>query len=359
MTIHSLGWDIGGAHLKAAVLDADGKLLASYQQACPLWQGLEKLQQAVAAILAQLPERPYRHAMTMTGELVDLFDNRNEGVAQILHTMQALLPDAEWWVYAGKDGLLPIGQVGQPHYAAIASANWLATASVAAQRCTNGLLVDIGSTTTDVLLFKNSQVLAEGYSDYQRLVSRELVYTGIVRTPVMAVAQSVQDDDQDVPLMAEYFATMADVYRLTGELNEAHDQAATADGGEKTIQASAKRLARMLGCDFYPEELGRWQDIAQNLRLQQLQMIETACVQQLSRTSLPKGSALIGAGVGRFLLKKLAMHLRYPYQDFADLFENGEGTEASLNAADCAPAVAVASLLLGSLQSNSGQSDSV
>jgi probable H4MPT-linked C1 transfer pathway protein len=345
MTTHSLGWDIGGAHLKAAVLNADRKLLASYQQPCPLWQGLEKLQQAVAAILAQLPERSYRHAMTMTGELVDLFDNRNEGVAQILQTMQALLPDSELWVYAGKDGLLPMGQIGQPHYAAIASANWLATASVAAQRCTNGLLVDIGSTTTDVLLFKNAQVLAEGYSDYERLVSRELVYTGIIRTPVMAVAQSVQDDDQDVPLMAEYFATMADIYRLTGELNEAHDQAATADGGAKTVHASAKRLARMLGCDFYPQELPRWQDIAENLRLQQLQMIEAACVQQLSRTGLPKNTAIIGAGVGRFLLKKLALHLRYPYQDFADLFEQGALMDESLSAADCAPAVAVAWLV--------------
>ena len=59
--------------------------------------------------------------------------------------------------------------------------------------------------------------MAEGYTDYQRLISQEMVYTGIVRTAVMAVAQSAQDDGKEVGLMAEYFATMADVYRLTGE----------------------------------------------------------------------------------------------------------------------------------------------
>jgi len=123
----------------------------------------------------------------------------------------------------------------------------------------NGLFVDIGSTTTDILLLNDGKVLAQGYTDYQRLVSRELIYTGIVRTAVMAVAQTAQDQGQEIGIMAEYFATMADVYRVTGELNELHDQAETADGAEKTITASARRLSRMIGCDFFPEELPRWQ----------------------------------------------------------------------------------------------------
>ena len=102
----------------------------------------------------------------------------------------------------------------------------------------------------------------------------------------------------------------------------------------------------MLGCDFDPTELPRWQAVALHLRLQQLQTLEQACELQLSRLPLPKHSPLVGAGVGRFLVRELARHLRYPYRDFADLLP-APLTNTPLNAADCAPAVAVAYLARG------------
>jgi probable H4MPT-linked C1 transfer pathway protein len=213
----------------------------------------------MTAVLQQLPALPYRHAVTMTGELVDCFAGRDDGVAQILQAIEQILPPSPCFVFVGTRGLLATTTITPADYGVIASANWLASAQFAAQKLPCGLFVDIGSTTTDILLFDNGAVLAEGYSDYQRLVSQELVYMGIIRTAVMAVVQTVRDNGQDVGVMAEYFATMADVYRLTGELNEAHDQTDTADGAEKTVLASAKRLARLIGCDGVAEELPRWQ----------------------------------------------------------------------------------------------------
>ena len=41
--LQTLGWDIGGAHLKAVLLNADGELLGTLQVACPLWRGLDNL----------------------------------------------------------------------------------------------------------------------------------------------------------------------------------------------------------------------------------------------------------------------------------------------------------------------------
>ena len=143
--------------------------------------------------------------------------------------------------------------------------------------------------------------------------------------------------------MAEYFATMADVYRVTGELNEAHDQTETADGAEKTVAASARRLSRMIGCDFYPDELPRWQQFAENIRAQQIQQIQRGCEAQLSRHSLAQNSPLIGAGVGRFLVKQIALNLGYPYLDFSDLFPESSA-QSGMSTADCAPAVSVACL---------------
>lgn len=345
MTINVMGWDIGGAHLKAAIIKPPSQVLAIYQQPCPLWKGIDKLEDAVREILNGAPDQIGFHVLTMTGELVDLFENREEGVIRILGTMGDLLNQSQVMVYAGKDGFIAIDDVQPSHYSSIASANWLASATLAAQKIGNGLFVDIGSTTTDILLLHEGNVMAQGYTDYERLISQELVYTGIVRTAVMSVAQFAEDQGKRIGLMAEYFATMADVYRLTGELDELHDQNDTADGAEKTVAASAKRLARMIGSDYYTNELPRWRQFACDIRHQQAERIQEACIRQMSRFELNKNASFVGAGIGRFLVKEIADNLGHPYLDFNGLF--GKPMDQSgYSEADCAPAVAVACLFI-------------
>lgn len=342
---HIIGWDIGGAHVKAALLNTYGQIIKVYQQPCPLWKGLDQLRSAVTTIMPDLPAEQTRHAVTMTGELVDLFANRDEGVVQIITTMSALLGNHSVFIFAGNTGFIAAAQVAPQHYAAIASANWLASATLAAQKIGSGLFVDIGSTTTDILLLDNGRLVTEAYTDYQRLISQELVYTGVVRTAVMAVTQTSVDNGQEIGLMAEYFATMADVYRVTGELNEAHDQTDTADGAEKTVLASARRLSRMIGCDCYPEELARWRDFADNLRTQQVANILCACQHRLNlNRDFTSDAPLIGAGIGRFLVRELAVLLGRDYVDFSACCPE-ISDDSELSTADCAPAVAVACLL--------------
>ncbi len=339
--INTIGWDIGGAHVKAAVLNSEAEVVAVYQEPCPLWKGLEQLRIAVHNIQQKVAVLDYYHAITMTGELVDFFEDRNDGVKQIIATMLTLLSPRRCLFYAGATGFLESNQIDATHYQAIASANWLASASVAAQKRCGGLFVDIGSTTTDILLFQQGRVQAQGYTDYQRLISQELIYTGIIRTAVMAVAQTAVDQNQVIGIMAEYFATMADVYRVTEELDERHDQTESADGAEKTTIASARRLSRMIGCDFYPEELPRWRQFAENIRAQQLQKIQQACELKLQTVDCSKPHSVIGAGVGRFLVKQMAQNLGCDYVDFSELMQQATNP-IGLAVADCAPAVAVA-----------------
>jgi len=345
MANHMVGWDIGGAHLKAACLNKEGKVLAVYQEPCPLWQGLDALEKALTTILARLPNQELNHAITMTGELVDLFADRAQGVYEIIALMQQVLAQPSFAVYAGQLGFVAADAIEAKHIDAIASANWLASASYVAQKLEQGLFVDMGSTTTDILLLTKHQVDAIGYTDFQRLTSSELVYTGLVRTAVMAVVQSVSFAGTEVGVMSEYFATMADVYRLTHELNESHDQNETADGNAKTEQASTKRLARMIGCDLQDFTLQEWQELAYAIREQQISRVQSACQKQLQRMPDNVQVPLIGAGIGRFLVQDIAQRLGLEYIDFESLFAAPvEGT--GMNIADCAPAVAVAYLAI-------------
>lgn len=333
-----IGWDLGGAHLKAARLDGTGRIVGVVQRPCPLWQGLPHLEQAIDEALAALGPAD-RHAVTMTGELADIFSDRRAGVLSLVALMQHRFGSAELRFFAGRAGFIAAGEA-EDHTLDIASANWLASAAYAAARCRDGIFIDIGSTTTDIVLLAGGQPQALGYSDCERLATEELVYTGAVRTPVMAVAQRVPFDGRWQRLAAEHFATMGDVHRLTGQLDLAHDMAATADDAGKSPEDSARRLARMVGRDLQDAGMAQWQELARYLTHLQLQDIQAAVERALSRGLVEPKAPFIGAGAGCFLAFELARMMQRDYIDFSDLVEGQD--EAREWAAICAPAFAVA-----------------
>lgn len=303
--------DIGGAHLKAALFDEESTLRDLVQLPCPLWQGMNRLDAALATLLRRWGE-PRRVAATMTGELADLFDDRADGVRRIVGATAAAVPDAELSVFAGPHGL--IAPAAAPDLAdAVASANWHATATVAAVGG-DGILIDVGSTTTDIVPLVAGGPRQRGYTDAERLDCGELVYTGVVRTPVMAVADTVPFAGRPRPLMAELFATMGDVHRLTGALPEQADLHPTADGRDHGAAASARRLLRMVGEDLTPHSLRAAHLLARHLAERQLRRIEDALDQVLSRGDIAE-PALVGAGVGRFLVRRIAGRRGLPYRD--------------------------------------------
>ncbi len=335
-----MGWDIGGAHLKVAAVDAGGRVVRAAQRPCALWLGLEQLDAEIGSALSRLPAARL-HAVTMTGELADVFRDRAHGVKSIIARFATKVPSTRIWLYAGPEGFLtPRHAARKPD--AVASANWAASAQWVARCISDALFVDIGSTTTDLVPIRDGVLRVDGFSDAQRLVAQELVYTGVVRTPVMALANRIPFDGQWIPAMAEHFATMADVYRLTGELSPGADQLPAADHGAKTLQGSARRLARMVGRESASAPLARWQRCARELAELQLQQIRKACEHVLSRTQGVGRGPLVGAGTGRFVARKLAARLGLRYRDFDTLIDAGPG--AGSWAASCAPAVAVALL---------------
>jgi len=336
-----LGWDIGGAHLKVAAVDGGGRVVRVRSFPCMLWLGLEHLDRAIAAALAAMP-RSRLHALTMTGELADVFRDRSEGVRSIIARFTRQVPAERVRIYAGPAGFLaPQRAVRQT--AAVASANWVASAELVASRLRDALFVDIGSTTTDIVPIRAGRLITRALNDADRLACEELVYSGVVRTPVMAFAPRIAFDGQWIPAMAEYFATTADVYRLTGELPRDADQLPAADNGGKRVRDSARRLARMIGRDLDHAPLALWQRCARALARLQLAQIQQACERARARVGSGSRASLVGAGTGRFLAKKLARRLGMPYRDFHALVDALPG--AAAQASNCAPAAAVALLI--------------
>ncbi len=345
------GWDIGGAHLKMVSVSATGQPLTAIQLAAPVWHGLEHLQQALAEALGQLPVAAGRHALTMTGELADCFPDRVEGVTTLLDCAEQSL-GRDLHVYM-PDGLTSL-KAARAKPELVASANWHASAGLAGQWYDQAVLVDIGSTTTDIIAVRDGRPAVQGYTDQARMQYDELVYTGVVRTPVMAVVQRAPVAGHEQHLASEQFAVMADVYRLTGELPAMADQTPTADDGPRDSQGSARRLARMACADFHETETAQWRALAEHIKHCQLRLLATALGRVIERHALDDNAVIIGAGCGRFLVEQLADRLQRPYTDAASCIRMANEPVINNRIADMLPAYAMADLLYRSAAGQSG-----
>ena len=333
------GWDLGGANLKLAQIE-DGRVMSVAQTPCPPIPDPGKFNQALEEALKACPGEG-RHAVTMTGELSDVFPSRAAGVAYLVGLMRKATGE-DTVFYSQRDGLIGANSV-RDRWQDVASANWHASAALAAKLGGDGLLIDVGTTTTDLIPLKDGKPAAIGHTDGERLTEGELIYGGVVRTPVMAVAQTAPFKGRMQGIAAERFATMADVYRLTGELPEDADPYPSADQRGKTMDESAARLARMLGRHAEDADFIAWKALAHFVARRQLERIEEDAAVLVAREELAPDAPVIGAGCGRFLAATLAGRLERPYRDFADLIDCAP--EAREMAARCAPAVAVALLV--------------
>jgi probable H4MPT-linked C1 transfer pathway protein len=331
------GFDVGGAHLKVTRA-VGGRIVMARTLATPLWQGLGCLDEAFRDAAA-LYEGADVNAFTMTGELADVFASRDLGVAGLLDRISAHFPGTSTRIYAGRSGFLDTAEAARKPVD-VASANWHATASLVARLTGNALFVDMGSTTTDIIATRAGTVANHGYTDAERMLGGELVYTGFSRTFLFGVTASAPVRGRMMPLMNEYFASIADVHRILGVLDENDDKHPAADGKEKTVEGSVARLARMIGHDAADLDPAEWRQIAGWFSEQQLRKIHDAALLVAGNTA---GDApIVGAGTGRWQIRRLAERMGRRFIDFSDVIPADEAVRSEASSA--APASAVALL---------------
>ena len=332
---HVIGWDVGGAHVKACLM-RDGRVADVVQWACPLWQGMQHLERVLHLARARWPElQAATHAVTMTGEMTDLFEHREDGVRRIAALLDDVLAPATvgGLRFYGGEGLWCRSADAGAHWRHIASANWLATATHVAQSIDEGVLVDIGSTTTDLIAFRAGRVLGCSRSDAHRLATGELVYHGVLRTPLCALGPRIAWQGSELNVMNEFFATTADVYRITGELDAAHDQHPAADDGPKDLDATRRRLARMIGLDARDASDGDWLEFARAWRDRQVDELASQLQRVMGAHGVSDAASVVSAGCGDFLVADMVLRIG------AELACRRYGSEVARIAGDAAPSV--------------------
>lgn len=239
-----IGLDIGGANIKGAHTNGWARSLAF-----PLWKQPQALGAAIAQLLETAP--PFCGiALTMTGELADCFPTRAIGVASILEQTTSILPASMVKVYGVQGNWYTVSQAARDPWM-VAASNWHALASFigASTQSTYGLVVDIGSTTTDLIPIRDGKVAIDACTDSQRLQCGALVYTGIERSNISAISQRLPLYGAWCPVINEWFASARDVHLWLGDLPEDSGDCETADGRPATRDAARYRLARLVGED--------------------------------------------------------------------------------------------------------------
>ncbi|MGQ9721912.1 MAG: hydantoinase/oxoprolinase family protein [Candidatus Jordarchaeum sp.] len=342
-----LGWDIGGVNTKAVALHiSSGKTVDSYESRSeyfPIWEhSLPELPQLLIRVKNDLCKGSSLRSVgvTMTAELSDAYQTKREGVNHILDSVEEVFPETSVWVVDVDTNLLSLGEARKQPLR-VAAANWAATAWMVGRHVSNCILVDVGSTTTDIIPIVEGKPETLGKTDTERLISGELVYSGVLRTTIPSIVHSIPVWGKNCRVSSEKFALVADVHLLLNNISEEEYSCETADGRGKTVDNCLARLARMVCADTDILHKNEIYEMAQHIYQCQLAQIKEALIQVAANNTAIERVMVTGLG-RNFLARRAA--LEAGFKEIIDL-----GQIIGEKGAERAPAYAMA-LMVASLK---------
>jgi hypothetical protein len=281
----TLGLDIGGANLKFAIQDY-GEIIYF-----PMWKKARDLENELRRISERF--NPERVGVVITAELSDCFSCRNDGIIFVSDAVKKAF-SSELFFMDIKGKLSKNIDEPKLFYAS----NWIASSEfLLMEGWRNFIFADMGSTTTDLIPITNRIKAAR--TDHERLKRGELLYFGILRTPIFYVLPKF-----DVPLTSEYFAITADAFIVTGDIGIKEYTCDTPDGREKSLKECMTRLARSVCLDADDEKY--LTELAHAVKEKMVERVAEAMKELSEKHDIEK---VVGCGIGEFILEKAAeMH---------------------------------------------------
>ncbi len=294
------GFDIGGANTDVAVVDFDesGNITGVETDFVylPMWMKNDKLSEALIKLLGICMDEVDGVGVSMTAELVDAYKTKKEGVIDISNKSVDSFNVPVGFV--SLDGIMELSEVVD-NPMMVAAANWIATAPLAAKIDQNCILIDIGSTTTDIIPIKNGKECAVGRSDLERLKTGELVYSGTLRTNVAALIEKIPLDGAVLRIASELFAVTADIQMILGNITEEEYSCDTMDGSGKSIEECMRRLSRVVCGDMDVLNHNEIRAMAEYIYRTQVSKISEALLEVSKRNNITK---VVTTGLGMDIL---------------------------------------------------------
>jgi probable H4MPT-linked C1 transfer pathway protein len=336
-----LGLDIGGANTKAAYVQTQKGAIKDVQvvvEYFPIWKNPQNLGQVLQKLKKAVGGGQFDAVgVTMTAELCDVYQTKREGVKHILDCVKEVFTDMPIYVL-NSDTCLETLEEALSAPLGIAAANWAATGWLVLQYFENCVVVDIGSTSTSIIPIVGGELVAQGKTDFDKLVCGELVYTGSLRTNLAAIVQAVPVKGVVSRVSSELFALSGDVHVILGSIKSEQYVCETADGKGTSRREALTRLARLVCADtemLTEKELAAMAQYIYEKQIQQIAVGLSQVYKRVKKQASTKVPVLV-AGLGKdFLARKAAEHVGTDVvMDLGELLPN--------NIALAAPAVGVA-----------------
>ncbi|MFQ5815188.1 MAG: hydantoinase/oxoprolinase family protein [Candidatus Hydrothermarchaeaceae archaeon] len=269
-------YDIGGANTKRLVAETINgfEVLSSDIFYFPLWKQKDDFE----GFFRDLAVDADATAVAMSAEFCDCFASKTEGVEYIISTCDSVLGEPFYLTMGG--ALVKSRDLDNP--SSLAAANFVASLAYLEDNFEMGILLDMGSTTTDIVPFERGKKIY-GMTDFERLAMGQLVYTGLLRTPLCALVREVPYKGRNIGMASEVFAISADVYNILGKCDYTCE---TPDGRDKTFEDSTRRLARQLCADLEEIDVEELRSISLHIRDAQVGIISHALREVSSATGL-------------------------------------------------------------------------
>jgi len=337
------GFDIGGANTDFALVQFDEtediSIIETDFLYFPMWLKKDELGKALLKLVKDEINDIDAVGICMTAELVDAYKTKEEGVIDISRKCKKIFNVPVGFI--SLEGVLKLDDlIKNPDQ--VAAANWIATSKIAAKIASKCIMIDTGSTTTDIIPINEGSECAKGRSDMERLKTGELVYSGTLRTNIAAVVDKVPLNGEFVRVSSELFAITADVQMVLRNIEEEDYTCDTPDGAGKTKLDCMRRISRVICGDLNMLSKSDIEQIAAYIYEKQVENVAVALLEVSIRENL---DLVVTTGLGMDIIGAKAA-------EFAGL--KWKGMDDVLKRDECvvAPAVGTAIMMGESTKNN-------
>ncbi|HML05072.1 MAG TPA: hydantoinase/oxoprolinase family protein [Methanobacterium sp.] len=329
------GFDIGGANTDLVIIDFDEtgdiNVIKTDFEYFPMWLKKDELKKALLGLVNEEIDDIDAVGICMTAELVDAYKTKEEGVIDIATKSKDSFEVPVGFI--GLNGVLEFDDVVK-NPDEVAAANWVATSKIAARIASNCIMIDTGSTTTDIIPIKEGSECAKGRSDLERLKTGELVYSGTLRTNVASLVDKVPLNGDFARVSSELFAITADVQMVLGNIKEEDYSCDTPDGAGKSKLECMRRISRVICGDLNMLSESDIEKIANYIYKKQVEKVAEALLEVSKRENI---DFIVTTGLGMDIIG-------FKAAEFAKL--NSVGMDELLTKEECVVAPAVGTALM-------------
>lgn len=312
-----IGFDIGGANIKASLIN-NSQIVENHLKYYPIWtKDVKQLPDIINEIKNSIikDNRLNAIAVTMTAELSDAFYTKREGILTIANSFEAVFHENIQNLYFINiyGDFITLNEL-KKNPIQVAASNWAATAKYIGEMYNNCILIDVGSTTTDIIPILNQKPVSYGKNDTDRLLSGELVYTGVLRTEIPSITHKVPYNEQLCRISSEKFALSADIHLVLNHISPEDYTSDTADGREKSLEHALARIARIICSDIEilsRDEIISIAEYVYHKQIEQIKMGLKEVTDSLDYTDVLELPIIITGLGSEFLARKVAMAIGF------------------------------------------------